>query len=115
MKISKLLQWLNLLMFIVLGNGCTTSNNVLSTQVTLSATPIIVFPDETITPTRVDTVTPVPTLTLTSVPALATTFAHQVWFDLLANNDDCKLPCFWNITPGKSDYRAARNILMPLS
>jgi hypothetical protein len=35
--------------------------------------------------------------------------------DLLATNGDCRLPCLWGITPGKSSNQEARNILMPLS
>jgi hypothetical protein len=34
---------------------------------------------------------------------------------LLANNGNCRLPCLWGITPGKSNYKEARGILMPLS
>lgn len=116
MKIWKFVQWPILL--VMLSNGCATSNNILPTSVTLSASPTTTaFPTDTITPTPtpIDTVTPAPTPTLTSVPPLATEIARQKWFDLLANNGGCKLPCFWGITPGKSDYRAARSILMPLS
>jgi hypothetical protein len=35
--------------------------------------------------------------------------------DLLANNGNCRLPCVWGITPGKSSFLEARTILMPLS
>jgi len=105
------------MLFAVLASGCTTSNNILPTPIALSVSPTIAFPTKTITPTPtpIDTATPVPTPTLTLVPTLSVEIARQKWFDLLTDNGGCKLPCFWGITPGKSDYRAARDILMPFS
>jgi len=40
--------------------------------------------------------------------------ARQLLLALLANNNDCHLPCLWGITPGKSSYLDARSILLPL-
>jgi hypothetical protein len=49
------------------------------------------------------------------IPTLSAENARLRLLDLLANNGECKLPCLWGITPGKSSYREARSILIPLS
>jgi hypothetical protein len=67
----------------------------------------------TLTPTA--TGTPTPTSTLTTVPTLPAEDARKRLLELLANNGDCRLPCLWGITPGKSNNQEARNILLPLS
>lgn len=48
------------------------------------------------------------------VPTLPVEDARQRLLALLANNGDCRLPCLWEITPGKSSYLFARSILLPL-
>jgi hypothetical protein len=75
------------------------------------------------TPTIIsDTKTPAPTLTLTPnstytpivLPTLSVEDAHVRLLELLSNNGDCRLPCLWGITPGKSTYQEANSIIAPL-
>ncbi len=35
--------------------------------------------------------------------------------ELLRTNGDCRLPCWWGITPGETKWEDARNILFPLA
>jgi hypothetical protein len=65
--------------------------------------------------TSISIVTPTSLSTPTAVPTLSIEDARTKFLDLLASNGDCRLPCLWGITPGKSTYLEARTILMPLS
>ncbi len=49
------------------------------------------------------------------IPTLSVEQARARLLGLLANNGDCRLPCLWGITIGKSSFQEVRAILMPLS
>ena len=118
MKIQKVSQWLSFLLFIMVFAGCTqsTESTITSSPTALdlliSASPTETMPP-TLTPTSTNTLTP--TFTPTTVPTLPAEEARKRLLELLATNGDCRLPCLWGITPGKSNHQEARNILIPLS
>jgi hypothetical protein len=116
MKIQKLPQWFSLFLLVMIVTGCmqstetSRSTSPIATASTASATETV---QPTLTSTATDTSTPSSTPTV--VPTLSVADARQRLLDLLATNGDCRLPCLWGITPGKSSNQEARNILMPLS
>jgi hypothetical protein len=69
------------------------------------------------TPSPIPTTTTFPTLTATPtvLPTLPVGEARIKLLDLLANNGNCRLPCLWGLTPGKSSTQEARAVLSPLS
>jgi hypothetical protein len=69
----------------------------------------------TLTSTYTHTPTLTPTSTITYIPTLPTEEARLRLLDLIANNGNCRLPCFWGITPGTSTSIDAQKILNPLS
>jgi hypothetical protein len=85
----------------------------ISTELMNSATPIItILPTVTSIPTSTSALTP--QLTESAILALSVEDARIRLEDLLMSNGNCKLPCIWGITPGKSTLQEARIILEPL-
>lgn len=118
MKIQKVYQWFSLLLFVTMVTGCAQSTeSTITSSPTAPALLVSASPTETMPPTLTPTAasTPTPTFTPTTVPTLPAEDARKRLLDLLASNGDCRLPCLWGITPGKSNNQEARNILMPLS
>lgn len=120
MKTHKIPQWFSLLLVMAGIAACTQSiENATkpSPKTTVSFAATVTPSTETMLPTLTHTTTdtPTPSPTLTAVPTLPTEDAQKKWFELLATNGGCRLPCLWGITPGKSSYQEARNILSPLS
>ncbi|MCC6569763.1 MAG: hypothetical protein IT315_11055 [Anaerolineales bacterium] len=118
MKIKKASQWFNMLIFVTVVTGCAQSTE--STITSSTTTPILMVsasPTATMPPTLTPTATDAPTLTFTptTVSTLPAEDARKRLLELLATNGDCRLPCLWGITPGKSDNQEARTILIPLS
>lgn len=117
MKIQKIVSWFGSLFFVAIVSGC--AQPVQGTPTLTLGLPTIpvtmTIAAETITPTLTSspTGTPIPA-TPTDVPTLPAEDAHQRLLALLANNNDCSLPCLWGITPGKSSFLEARSILLPL-
>jgi hypothetical protein len=72
-----------------------------------SATPAPSF-----TPRPTDT--PTLTITPTMIPTLPVEKARAKLLKLLSDNGGCRLPCLWNIVPGKSSFQEAQAILAPL-
>lgn len=64
-------------------------------------------PLATSTPTQIESFTPTTSSTNNEGPKLVQ--------KLLENNGDCKLPCWWGITPGKTTWVEARQILEKVS
>jgi hypothetical protein len=62
------------------------------------------------------TASPQPTRspTPTAFPTLGVDEARLNLLDLLANNGNCRLPCFWGITPGETTSQKAQDVLTPL-
>ncbi len=56
-----------------------------------------------------------PTFTQPFIPTLPKTEAGKMMLSLLSNNGNCRLPCFWGITPGLSTFQDAQSILFPLN
>ena len=83
----------------------TPTNNILSTQIPLFSK----------NPTIIVSSTRSPTQTLPIIPTLAEEEARLRILDLLKNNSNCKLPCVWGITPGKSSFSDSYKILGPLA
>jgi hypothetical protein len=79
-----------------------TSPTRVSSLVTLvTPTPTLTSPKVTpsLTPTVISLATPTPQ------PTLSADKAKELVFGLLKNNGDCRLPCFWGLTPGQIDLQ----------
>lgn len=77
-------------------NQPVTQTHVLPSTSLLSATPTLLLPSATSSPT--ETLTPLPS-TLTPFPKLTSSEAKTVLFELLLNNGGCRLPCLLGYTP----------------
>jgi hypothetical protein len=110
-----------LFILILLAGGCskpidfhsTTPNEVLTTTPTF-----LIYPSQTLTTIPSQTVVPSLTQasspTWTPVPTLPYDIAQTVLTELYANNGGCELPCWWGITPQKTTWQQANNVLSPL-
>lgn len=56
--------------------------------------------------------TETPVVTPTRLPTLSVQESRALISILELGSDDCNLPCFWGIIPGKSDWSEARNFLL---
>ena len=117
MKTQKVASWLGSLLFIAIISSCaqpvqSTPTLSLAAQ-TIPITMTIAARTSTPTLTPSATNTPIPA-TPTDVPTLPAEGARQRLLALLENNNGCRLPCLWGITPGKSTSLDARSILLPL-
>jgi hypothetical protein len=101
-------------------SGCTLLTGLIliscTTQVSITDSPFTITPSQVliaITPeiTSMTVAPPDPTV----IPTLPVVQAKSRLLELMVNNGDCLLPCIWGITPGKSTFGDAQNILMPLS
>jgi hypothetical protein len=91
--------------------SCNSSQ--IQTQTSL-VTPTLNLSTATETPfVNPPTVTSVPTSTL--YPALDTESASELALQLLRDNSDCRLPCWWGITPSKTPTQNARSFLNQFS
>jgi hypothetical protein len=77
---------------------------------------------KTVTITTAPSRTPSPTSTLppaiktwTPLPTLSRGDAEELVLDLLKNNRGCKLPCWWGIRPGNTDWQETTNFLSSFS
>lgn len=79
-----------------------------------TTTPTITI-TSTATPQATETPTvPVETSTPTPTPALSAQEQEALVIDLLHNNAGCKLPCWWGLTPGKTDWTTAQSRISSL-
>jgi hypothetical protein len=60
------------------------------------------IPVELLSPTVLNTPTPGIYPTMTFVPTLPVAEAETKLIEILSNNGNCRLPCFWGLTPGKT-------------
>lgn len=111
-KISLLLAWM---LVLALLTSCEQPTNNAGTSFEATLIPNLTHASDTKTPVPTLTLTPNSTNTLVAVPTLSMEDAHTRLLELLANNGDCRLPCLWGISPGKSNYQEGRVILLPLS
>jgi len=134
MKIKKIKLPIKLLLITILVTNCAKTTSSMETLhpepvLTLISDSITLTPTFTLTPfperiqisTTTPTIKPIPTKALasSSSPIILSTLpiedARASLLDLLANNNNCRLPCLWGISPGKSMYQEAKEILLPLS
>lgn len=108
MRLNNLLRFF--ILFCISIAGCTNTNNTPA---------VIAFPTQTsipITETPIpSTQTITPTFTQTAIPTLSVDDARKRLLDMLTNNGNCRLPCLWGITPGKSTSQEAQAILSSFS
>ncbi len=69
----------------------------------------IVTQTHTVTPTF--TVVPTQTITWTPNPTLSKQDAGKLVLDLIKNNGNCRLPCWWGLTPGGTTWIEAKQFL----
>lgn len=82
----------------------TTLANSGTVTIFLSPTPTITLtPTQTLLP---PTVTP----TITPLPTLSVQEEGELLQELMANNGDCELPCWWGVMPGHTPTQLARDI-----
>lgn len=110
MKIQKIFLLLAWMLVSALFASCAQLTNNTATS-TLTITSISYT--KTLAPTL--TLTPVSTYTPVAAPTLSVEHARARLLELLANNGNCRLPCLWGITPGKSSYQEAQAVLVPLT
>lgn len=95
------------LIFLLMISGCSSlqeeSNTKFESKSNFSSTQIV--------HTELVSQTPLPT---TEPLVLSNDKARETFLELLLNNGNCRLPCFWGITPGESSKEVAINILSPL-
>ncbi len=82
----------------------TETNTAVPSTATLSPLPPV-----TLTPPP--TYTPALSPTWTVAPTLSRQEARALVQDLLENNGGCRLPCWWGIVPGQTDWNTARHFL----
>ena len=116
MKLPRIIICLPCLLLIALLTGCAPLTRSMETPDQPASTAI-----PTAYPTNLPTITPIfiptaaPTNNPTAVPTLTGVQARDQLLNLLADNKSCRLPCLWDITPGKTTNLEARTILLPLS
>ena len=129
MKPFRLILLVCLMLFNIFSSGCSGTNSAVSPSTAADSLPLA-FHKNTITitssptpnitsishPELANTLTQSPSATErpTEIPTLANEDAQQKLLDLLANNGNCRLPCLWGITPGKSKSKDSNIILEPL-
>ena len=86
--------------------GQTQTKTITATKTSPAPKPTV-FATEKVLPTF--TLTSVSTLT--PLPTLSQRDAHNLIQALLQNNGGCRLPCWWGITPGQTDWNTARQLL----
>jgi hypothetical protein len=116
MKICNATFLLSVMLLMIVVSGCGQSNQDLATP-TSSVTSISATSTEVLTPsvTPLPIETPTPIFTPTIALTLPVKDAQATLLELLANNANCRLPCLWGITPGKTTYQEAQNILLSMS
>jgi len=92
-----------------------TSTASVSTAATITP-PRNPKPSETAVLTHTPTITPtpIPTITWTPFPTLPLQEKYAKIQNLLRTNNDCKLPCWWGIVPGKTTWSEAIRFLSPM-
>ncbi|MBN8657276.1 MAG: hypothetical protein J0M11_16210 [Anaerolineae bacterium] len=71
-------------------------------------------PAQTGTPAITPTATHTPTATITPLPTLLIDDQESYVKEFLEGNTDCRLPCWWGITPGKTSWQDSETLLRHL-
>lgn len=90
--------------------GVSSTATAGPTTVTLTVSPL---PSHTPTPTQAPTTRPTAAATKTPVPTLTAEEAMEGVRDLFENNAGCRLPCWWGLIPGETEWIKAQNFLSP--
>ncbi len=100
-----------LLMLALLGAGCGTFSPPLDQPTSTSS---VILPMATVMPLPEPTPTNrVPTSS--QFPTLPSAEAEAMVIDLLENNGGCLLPCWWGLTPGKTNKKGAQSLFESLA
>lgn len=104
------LRYLYLLLAIaLLLSSCLSTQSTIPTQTQILILTFTSVPSSfTVTPTSTQTATPTPPATLNPEQAKSVIRA------LLQTPEDCQVPCFWHIVPGKTAFDEAKNIFAHL-
>ena len=100
------LKWL--LMMVLLASLMISCEGPNTTPMVKTSPPVFTdTPLATSTPTQIES----------STPTISSTYdeGQKLVKELLENNGECKLPCWWGITPGKTAWAEARQILEKVS
>lgn len=127
-----------LIVFLCVAVGCSSSSSTIESERTVTPTtvpetrvnilPIVtthspLTPTSAIVPTMHPSATPSPsgttaflpqptaTATLTPMPTLPPEEAETLILELLKNNAECSLPCWWGLLPGETSWGEAQNFL----
>lgn len=69
---------------------------------------------EDLQPTAAETPTVIPSLFFTPLPTLAVEEQENYIKGFLETNTDCRLPCWWGVTPGKTSWQETESLLRHL-
>ncbi len=91
----------------------TTTREIKLATVTPTSLQPTASPNPTSTPTNLptSTATYTPGPTNTPRPTLSADEAQDLTLDLLENNADCQLPCWWGFIPGETNWQTAESFL----
>ena len=90
----------------------STSIRILTPTIIEQTPSIRISPSSALsTPSIIPSSTLTSTFTWTPASTLSPKDAHALVEGLVENNGGCELPCFWGITPGKTDWNTARYFL----
>lgn len=78
---------------------------------TLAPITFTLTPTSTLAPTSTVAPTSTPPSTSTLAPTLSIDHAHSYYLTLLETNSECRLPCWWGITPGETSWQDAQDYL----
>ncbi len=80
----------------------------------VATSPALPTPEESATPLHSSTVehtsTPIVYPTITLMPTLPAAEAEAKVLELLRDNGDCRLPCFWGFTPGQTSVQTFKSV-----
>jgi hypothetical protein len=88
----------------------TTIPNILSTS-SLLPTQTHISPTHTLFPTSISSPTLIPLPTWTPLPTIEPNKGLQTLYEWLEGKDDCRLPCWAGMTPGKTYWEDAKQLL----
>jgi hypothetical protein len=100
------MKYISIVLISILLAGCTDSQ---IRPINPTSIPTFAMPTSKPTITDVSTVTP----NVTSVPILPFEEAQRQSTILLQTNNNCQLPCWWGIIPGKTKWQDAFLLLAP--
>lgn len=118
-RTMKKISWLMVIIMALFLAGCS---NLAAPTATLEASATEATPTQiTVTPSMTSTITPELKHTSTSLsptwtplPTLDQADKQRLVSDLLSTNGGCRLPCWWGLIPGKTNWAQAFQFLSQL-